>query len=144
MPKAHAKTVNHLSREQNQSHEEEYPPNIVQDSAAAQHSEPPSTPSMTQLTQDHLQDLSTPDLGSDREVETRKLTVTTSNKVDLRTWKIPQINSEVLYLGDPNIMTLDGIDTKINTKGKSIDCYAFAPRARFCDLVKLLSQLQNC
>ena len=40
----------------------------------------------------------------------------------------------------------DGIrwsETKIDTKGKSIDCDAFVPRARFCELRKALSQPQK-
>ena len=59
------------------------------------------------------------------------------------TYKIIRIKSEVVYLGDPRIIGLERADTKINTKGMSMECYAFVSRARFCEFKKILSQSQK-
>ena len=59
------------------------------------------------------------------------------------TYKLPKVKSEVVYLGDPRIIGLEDADTKINTKGMSMECYAFVSRARFCEFEKILSQPQK-
>ena len=132
-----SKTVNHLAREQNQNQEEESPAYAGQlDSsttqAGEQYREPSSTPSMHQPTQDP----------HDRHDKARKVTISRI-QVDEGTYKLPKVNSEVVYLGDPRIIGLEYADAKINTKGMSMECYAFVSRARFCEFEKILSQPQK-
>ena len=59
----------------------------------------------------------------DRNDEAGKLTISRI-QIDEGTYKLPKINSEVVYLGDPRILGLEYADTKINTKGMSMECYA--------------------
>ena len=134
-----SKAVDHLAREQNQNQEEESPAYAGQDSsttqAGEQYREPSSTPSMHQPTQDRPN-------RNGKAGKAGKVTISRI-QVDEGTYKLPKVKSEVVYFGDPRIIGLEDADTKINTKGMSIECYAFVSRARFCEFEKILSQPQK-
>ena len=91
-----------------------------------------STPGMHQPTQDR----------PNRNGKAGKVRISRI-QVDEGTYKLPKVKSEVVYLGDPRIIGLEDADTKINTKGMSIECYAFVSRARFCEFENILSQPQK-
>ena len=133
------RTVDHLTREQNQNQEEESPAYAGQDSstiqAGEQYREPSSTPSMHQPTQDRR-------IRNGKTGKAGKVTISRI-QVGEGTYKLPKVKSEVVYLGDPRIIGLEYADTKINTKGMSMECYAFVSRARFCEFEKILSQPQK-
>ena len=131
-----SKAIDHLAMEQNHNQEEESPAYAGQDSlitqAGEQSREPSSTPSMHQPTQDP----------HDRNDKAGKVTISRI-QVDKGTYKLPKVKSDVVYLGDPRIIGLEYADTKVNTKGMSMERYAFVSRARFCEFEKILSQPQK-